>query len=219
MMKMGKYLWLWIFVGIIFFGCGGNGTEGEENSHEDGDLDKTFAEETQISDLKSEQKFEQEKEKLILDGWEEKQIENGQLPACYNFIPQKGKIDNFLEVYVGSGTDIAIKLMNLKTDKCVRYVFINSRSTYRIRNIPEGKYYLKIAYGKNWLSKVENGQCIGKFVRNPMYEKGEEIMDFHLHYVSDGYKVPSFKLELDVVSSGISNTFESQNISESEFNQ
>ena len=81
------------------------------------------------------------------------------------------------------------------------------------------KYYLKIAYGKNWLSKVENGQCIGKFIRNPLYEKGEDIMDFTIQHSSEGYSIPSFRLELDVVSTGISNSFNSQNISESEFNQ
>ena len=110
-------------------------------------------------------------------------------------------------------------ILNLNTEKCVRYVFINSGSTYTIRNIPEGRYYLKIAYGKNWLSIVENGQCIGKFIRNPMYEKGEDIMDFNIKNTAQGYSIPSFKLELDVLSTGVNNSFNSKNISESEFNQ
>ena len=93
------------------------------------------------------------------------------------------------------------------------------QSNYNKSNIPEGQYYLKIAYGKDWLSKVENGQCIGKFIRNPMYEKGEEIMDFNIQNTIGGYSIPSFKLQLDVVSNDISNSFSSQNISESEFNQ
>ena len=108
--------------------------------------------------------------------------------------------------------------MNLNTDKCVRYVFINSGSTYTIKNIPEGKYSLKIAYGKNWLSYVENGLCKGKFIQNPMYEKGKEIMDFNIQHSKNGYSIPSFKLKLDVLSTGTSNSFSSQNISESEFN-
>ena len=107
----------------------------------------------------------------------------------------------------------------MQTEKCVRYVFINSGSTYEIHNIPEGVYYLKIAYGKDWYSKVENGQCVGKFLRNPMYEKGDNIMDFNIQYTDGGYSVPSFSLQLDVISSDRENTFNSQNISESEFNQ
>ena len=120
---------------------------------------------------------------------------------------------------VGGGTDVSIKIMNVNTNKCVRYVFINSRTTYTIKNIPEGKYYLKIAYGKNWISKVENGQCIGKFISNPLYEKGEDILNYNLQYTGDGYNIPSYTFSLDVISTGTSNSFNSQNISESEFNQ
>jgi hypothetical protein len=110
--------------------------------------------------------------------------------------------------------------MHYETNKCIRFVFINSGSTYKIINIPEGRYYLKIAFGKNWISKVENGQCIGKFTKNPLYEKGEDIMDFILKHKEDGsFSVPSFKLELDVLQSTSSNSFNSQQISEDEFNQ
>lgn len=200
------------------------------NQPSDGDLTNSFLQDQHVSNtlddsqniskhilgLTPEQ--QQEKEELITDGWEETQINNGQLPSCYNFAPLKSKIDNYLEIEVGGGTDVAIKVMNIKNDKCIRYVFINSGSIYRIRNIPEGKYYLKIAYGKDWLSKVKEGQCVGKFIRNPIYEKGEEIMDFSLKNNSDGYSIPSFKLKLDVVSTQISNSFNSQNITESEFN-
>ena len=191
----------------------------KENRPENGDLNNTFTGKEVLAEVTPEQKFQQEKDKLLAEGWQEQDISNGQLPNCYNFKPKIENIDNSLEVYVGSGTDVAIKVMNLQSDKCVRYVFINSGSTYSIRNIPEGKYYLKIAYGKNWLSKLENGQCIGKFLRNPMYEKGEDIMDFNIQYTTGGYSIPSFRLQLDVVSSDISNSFSSHNISENDFNQ
>jgi len=159
------------------------------------------------------------KEVLIAEGWEETMVSDGQLPSCYNFIPKKSNIDNYLEVQVGGGTDVAIKVMDLKTDKCIRYVFINSRSSYKIRNIPEGIYYLKIAYGKDWFSKVENGKCIGKFISSPMYEKGDELMDFNFQYTSDGFQIPSYELELDVISSNTINSFSTANISELEFNE
>jgi curved DNA-binding protein CbpA len=204
-----------------------------DNRPADGDLTNTFVEDQQTSnssdnsqsssayvpELTPEQKLQKEKEKLIAEGWEETDVSNGQLPYCYNFVPKKSKIDNYLEVHVGGGTDVAIKVMNLQTDKCIRYVFINSGSTYRIRNIPEGTYYLKIAYGKDWFSKVENGKCVGKFIRNPIYEKGEDIMDFNLQYTTDGYRIPSFQLKLDVIATNTMNTFNSQNISENDFNQ
>lgn len=204
-----------------------------DNQHSNGDLNNTFIDNRKASNSSSnsqptsshipkltpEQKLQQEKEILIEEGWLETEISNGPLPACYNFIPKKSKIDNYLEVLVGGGTDVAIKVMSLQTDKCVRYVFINSGSTYRIRNIPEGTYYLKIAYGKEWFSKIEGGKCIGRFIRNPLYEKGEEIMDFNLQYTSKGYRIPSFQLKLDVIATNPMNTFDSQKISENEFNQ
>jgi hypothetical protein len=201
------------------------------NRLSNGDLNNTFVDDPTVaskpeakpstydSELTPEQKFQQEREKLIAEGWEETEVNNGQLPSCYNFTPKKSSINNYIEVHVGGGTDVVIKVMNLHTDKCIRYVFINSGSTYKIRNIPEGTFYLKIAYGKDWYSIVENGQCVGKFLRNTMYEKGDEIMDFNLQQTADGYEIPSFQLKLDIVSTNSMNTFSSQDISESEFNQ
>ena len=210
---------------------------------ENGDLDKTFANRQSYPasssssstppptnntyakpasnyepELTPEQKIQREKEKLIAEGWEQVDYNNGQLPTCYNFAPKKSNIDNYLEVEVGGGTDVVIKLMNSQNENCVRYVFINRGTTHVIRNIPEGLYYLKIAYGKDWYSKVENDQCVGRFLRNPIYEKGEDIMDFHLQYETNGYRIPSFKLSLDVIASYAMNTFNSQDISEREFN-
>ena len=219
MKKTIKNLGLLLLTTILMISCNNKSESNQENTHENGDLNNTFVEQTPTVELTTEQKHEQEKERLISEGWQEQGLQNGQLPSCYNFKPEKGSVNNYLEVDVGSGTDVSIKIMNLNTNKCIRYIFINSGSSYTINNIPEGRYYLKIAYGKNWLSKVESGQCIGKFIRNPMYEKGEDIMDFNIQHSADGYSIPSFKLQLDVVSSGISNSFSSQNISENEFNQ
>ena len=246
--KQQKYLSYWtrykgvtiIAVIILFFFIISNMNNGTsstysstpENRPADGDLNNTFVENNQgsttspnnsasnyVPELTAEQKFQEEKEKLTATGWKETELNNGQLSSCYNFIPRKSKIDNYLEVQVGGGTDVAIKVMNSQTDKCVRYVFINSGSTFKIRNLPEETFYLKIAYGKDWFSKNENGQCVGKFLRNPMYEKGVDTMDFSLKHTNEGYRVPSFQLKLDVIATDTMNTFSSQNISEDVFNQ
>ena len=209
-----------LFVLFSSSSCDNNVISSEtENTPENGDLNTSFNEQQSEIEIQPEQKIQQEKEKLIADGWQEKDLTNGHLPNCYNFKPKIGDVDNSLEVYVGSGTDVAIKLMNLESNKCIRYVFINSGTNFSINNVPEGRYYLKIAYGKDWLSKVQNGQCVGKFIRNPMYEKGEDILDFNIKYSSDGYSIPSFSLKLDVISSDISNSFNSHKISENDFNQ
>jgi hypothetical protein len=223
---------------IIFFlilaKLGSTYNADSNNNPADGDLNTTFTDGAvprisgteqsppplnSFADLTPEQKLQQQKEDLIADGWEEKELKNGELSPCYKFVPKKSKIDNYLEVKVGGGTDVAIKVMNARTQKCIGYVFINSGSTYKISNIPEGTYYLKIAYGKDWFSRVQNKQCVGKFISNPLYEKGDDMMNFDLKYTSDGYRIRSFQLQLDVIATSSVNTFSSQNISEREFNE
>jgi hypothetical protein len=156
---------------------------------------------------------------LIADGYKKIDVKTGQMTGCYNFTPIRGDVDNYLEVKVGGGTDVVIKVMNLRTNRCVRYVFINSRTTHRIRHIPEGRYYLKIAYGKDWFAKEENGRCVGKFLRNPLYEKGDDILNFTVRENEDGYLIPSYQLRLDVISTNTMNSFDSHRISADEFNE
>jgi curved DNA-binding protein CbpA len=190
-----------------------------DNYHANGDLTSTFDNSNEgNNNLSNSNSFEATKSKLIAEGWEEDNFSNGQLPSCYNFKPKKSKIDNYIEVNVGSGTDVVIKVINYNTDVCIRYVYINSGTTYKIRNLPEGVYFLKIAYGKNWFSKVENGKCVGKFISNPLYKKGENLMDFHLKHHENGYSIPSFRLSLDVVETPDADKFSSNSISENEFN-
>lgn len=204
-----------VFIVIAIAGLSGCNNQSSSKS----DLKTTSKDRNNSDGMKDEQLFQNDKERLKAEGWDEQYIQNGKLPDCYNFDAQQGIVDNFLEVVVGSGTDIAIKIMHLPTNKCVRYVFINSGSIYSIDSIPEGKYYLKIAYGKNWLSKIENGHCIGKFSLNPIYEKGEDTLDYFVQYSANGYNIPSYRLQLDVISNNITNSFSSHNISESEFNE
>ncbi len=208
---------------IIFFVIIGNSGNGNSSSNSsktitNGDLNNTFTEKDTTSSKNSEQLFQQQRDSLISIGWQEQDISNGQLSSCYNFKPKRGNIDNYLQIVVGGGTDVVVKVMNIKTEECIRYVFINRGTTFEIKNIPEGQYYLKIAYGKNWLSKLDNGQCVGKFIRNPMYEKGDDILDYKLQYHSEGYQIPSFRLSLDIVAADVTNSFNSANISEDAFN-
>lgn len=190
-----------------------------DSYHANGDLNSTFGNSNEGNNSSPDSNsFEFTKSKLIADGWEEDNFSNGQLPSCYNFKPKKSKIDNYIEVNVGSGTDVVIKVINYNTDVCIRYVYINSGTTYKIRNLPEGVYFLKIAYGKNWFSKVENGKCVGKFISNPLYKKGENLMDFHLKHHENGYSIPSFRLSLDVVQTPDADKFNSNSISEDDFN-
>lgn len=216
-----KIIYAYILIYYFLGGCKNTESNSSESyeSLENGNLDSTFMSDNSVLELTAEQKFLQIKETLIAEGWEEETIQNGPFPVCFNFIPVTGAILNYLDVHVGGGTDVALKLMDTHSNRCIRYVFINSRSNFKIENIPEGQYYLKIAYGKKWLSKLSNGQCFGKVIKNRLYEKGEDILNYNRQYNEDGFSIPSFRLELDVIETGISNSFNAFSITEDEFNR
>jgi hypothetical protein len=161
--------------------------------------------------------------------WDKVEMNNGISPECFNFAPKYDyKIDNKLQVSVSSKTDVVIKLINYITGKCIRYVYIRNGTTFNITNIPQGKYYTKIAYGTDWRQKIVNGQCIGKFTNDPLYKKGENILDFNKIYlgiVQEGehsyknYDIPSYSLSLDIISTNRTNELETNTISEDDFNE
>lgn len=146
-------------------------------------------------------------------------VSNGELPGCNEIKPKYNKrLDNKLLITVGSNASVAVKLINVSNDKCIRYVFINKNSTYSIRNIPEGRYYLKIAYGDGWSIMDEQPNCTGRFTKNTLFEKGEDILDYNLVYSGNGYQVPSFSLKLDVIiTEDRMNSFNTDKINENDF--
>lgn len=136
-----------------------------------------------------------------LEFWEAVDIKTGSTPNCFKFKSKFDKsIDNKLEISVGIHSDVVIKLINVSTNKCIRYVFIKAGDTYAMRNIPEGVYITKIAYGQEWRQKIINNGCIGKFIHKPLYKKGDDKLDFRLIHNKNGYQIPFYKLTLDVVN-------------------
>lgn len=206
------------FVIFIIYAVNSNDDNKTRSSATNRELDSDFTVKNQQNAASQKEQLDKKRQEYIANGYQEQTLDNGQFPECYNFKPKKGKTDNYLAIYVGGGTDVSIKVMDVTTEKCVRYIFINSGTDYRITNIPTGKYYLKIAYGRNWFSKIDNNRCVGKFLKNPIYEKGEDILDYNLQYKSGGYSVPSFELKLDVIQNDVNKSFNSQDISEDEFN-
>jgi hypothetical protein len=154
-------------------------------------------------------------------GWDRKKYTSGETPDCENIIPEYDRsIPNYLKVDVGANTDVVIKLMKKQisgSDICIRIVFIRSDQTFKLENIPQGEYYLKIAYGKDWRQKIVDNQCFGKFMNNAHYEIGKQKLDFRL--TSDN-QIPSFELFLNItqVKSRVP-TFNSNQISEAIFNK
>lgn len=164
-------------------------------------------------------------------GWNKKNYESGITPECENVIPKYDyNLANYLRIIVGSGTDVVLKLMKIGSgeDECIRIVYVRSKESFDIKYIPEGRYYVKIAYGKDYRQKIVDNTCYVKFMQNAHYEKGKEILDFNRIEKPDtkignqtykNWMLPTFTLSLDVIQTNFNrSTFNSDQISESEFN-
>ncbi|MCK9404099.1 MAG: tetratricopeptide repeat protein [Chitinophagaceae bacterium] len=144
-------------------------------------------------------------------------LANGELTGCNTPRYNKG-LDNKLLIEVGGNASVVVKLIEIKTQRCIRYVFINKSTSYAIRNIPEGKYYLKIAYGDDWSIMQDQPNCSGRFTKNALFKKGEDILDYSLVYSRNKYQIPSFSLKLDIIiSDDKTNTFNTGKIDENDF--
>lgn len=159
--------------------------------------------------------------------WEKKSANTGDNPECDNFNPTYDfSIDNELIIHVGNNSDVIVKLMNY-TGNCIRIAYIKGGDSYKIKNIPEGYYYLKIAYGKDFRKYNQKGKCIVKFMVDATYEKSSDKLDFYKirkantiegDYEYKNWVVPSYELSLNLkFTKGSLENFHSNKISESEF--
>lgn len=147
------------------------------------------------------------------------EIKNGELADCDDDEQKYDLgIDNSLTITAGKNSLIAVRLINLKNEMCVRYAIINSNSSYRLRNIPEAKYYLLIAYGDTWSKRKWEKSCGGKFLKTTLVEKGTDILDFNLVKTANSYQIPSYSIKLELREDDpVMNTFKTVNVSEEEF--
>jgi hypothetical protein len=160
--------------------------------------------------------------KRPLEGWIPTKYVSGDTPQCENEKPEFDlNLDNHLKVTVNSKSDVVLKLMRKESggDRCVRTTYIESDDFVLIKNIPEGKYYLKLAYGTDWRQKKIAGKCEGRFTMNAQYEIGQQHLNFKIIQLSSRIDIPSYALTLgNQAKKGIDVTFNANLISEAEFN-
>lgn len=152
-------------------------------------------------------------QKLLDAGWVMGNPEED-LTKSYGFEPVYGLQDNYFEISIGNSCDVAVKIMDMKTNQCIRYVYVAENTTTTVPEIPQGVYYLKLAYGNDWMElDASNGKC-GKFTRNVSYERSQDTFDFGVKNSRDEI---SYRLEINVVDSKLENNFLTTTISEKEF--
>ncbi|MDH5474860.1 MAG: SH3 domain-containing protein [Cyclobacteriaceae bacterium] len=140
---------------------------------------------------------------------------------CEDFTEQYDqKLNNYLQVNAGADRDLVIKLIkhSSSNDDCIRSIYVEAGGEVKIRNIPEGKYYVKVAYGNNWKIDTINGICYGKFDSNAIYEKGADLFDFNIVKTEKGHQVPSYQLTLEIITNNPEGKVVENQISEEEFN-
>lgn len=132
----------------------------------------------------------------------------------YGITPTYGMQDNYFDITIGNGCNVAVKIVDQKTEKCIRYVYVSENSTTTVQEIPQGVYYLKLAYGYDWMSFDTDSIKLGKFSRNVSYEKSQGTFDFGVKNSQDEI---SYKLEINVVNSKLENNFLTTPIDEKDF--
>lgn len=163
-------------------------------------------------------KYSHLQEHLISDGWYiPKTVPEGELSREYGVKSKYGQQDNYFDIEIGNDCDIAVKIVDASNDTCIRYVLIRENSSVSVQMIPQGKYYLKIAYGKDWMEYNNgDGTIIGKFTKNVSYDKSIDVFDFGKKNSSN---IVSYVLQINVENSKLQNNFGTVEITEDDFLQ
>lgn len=139
---------------------------------------------------------------------------DGELPSTYGVKSKYGFQDNYFDINMGEGGNIVVKIVDLSNNKCIRYIYVSEQSSITINQIPQGQYYLKIAYGYDWIEKIEDGLTYGKFTRNCCYEKSVDIFDFGK---KNSQNTINYILNINIQHCNIMNNFNTIKIDETEF--
>lgn len=154
--------------------------------------------------------------KYIDEGWllKSNSSMDGELPSSYGIKPKYSLQDNYFDINMGEGGNIVVKIIDLSNDRCIRYCYVSENSSITINQIPQGQYYLMIAYGYDWMEKEENGFTHGKFTRNCYYEKSVDVFDFGK---KNSQHTINYILNINIHNGSIQNNFKTIRIDETEF--
>lgn len=148
-------------------------------------------------------------------------MKNGNMTECSGIKPIYDNSISTKLIISAQMTDVAVKIINYETAKCIRFVFVNDGTTYTVKGIPEGKYYLKIAYGNDWEVKEGDPICKGHFSSHSSYKKDYSTYDFNKVYQDDGrVSIPYYTLKLyrTYTSDNSESNSAGSSISETDFN-
>lgn len=136
--------------------------------------------------------------------WEKIPLSTGQQPPqCDNIVPSyDSSLNNHLKIMdMSNEYDVIVKLVGAYSGVCIRAAFVKAGDSFYMRNIPEGIYVVKEAYGNDFRRSIRDGKCRLRFVRNAIYKKFDSTLNFYNEYTSDGKYLREYELELGTSSS------------------
>ena len=154
-----------------------------------------------------------EQERLLEQGWYLAAHKGEEFDERMGVKPIHGTQDNYFDIEVGDGLDIAIKIVDAETDKCIRYVYAPQNEVTTINDIPQGRYYVKIAYGNDWMEFVNTDVIYGKFTRNVFFEKSN-VFDYGK---KNSLEDANYRMSINKKNGIVSKNFSTMIISEEEF--
>lgn len=126
--------------------------------------------------------------------WTSLQLSTGMsIPCQQTTADYDAQLDNFLRVLGSQHSDMYVKLIKRSNDEVVREVFIKKGTSFNIRNIPQEKYYVKIAYGKN---PQTDENCQFKFEEELGYEQPSHVFNYFNRLATRGLVLPCYELNL-----------------------
>lgn len=150
--------------------------------------------------------------------YEEIKYETGDIPYYAHF--GNGEYDSNslseLTLINYSSSDAVVLLAN--RFHVIRNIFIKKGSEFTMREIPEGKYIVKIMFGNSWNKDKYNGDNFpkGGFMKDVSFteSKWNDAFDFIFKRDYDGIEYPSYSLTLQKVRNG---NFSTNSISKDDF--
>lgn len=152
-------------------------------------------------------------QKMLDEGWTIEEPDED-LSEDYGIKPVFGLQDNYFDITIGNGCNVAVKIMDSHTEECIRYICVSENTTTTVHEIPQGTYYLKLAYGYDWMVLDTGKGKRGKFTRKVSYERSQDVFDFGS---KNSKEEVNYSLEINVIDSKLENNFPTRPISEEEF--
>jgi hypothetical protein len=132
------------------------------------------------------------------------------LPSETTLISQYTGSGGSLTVSNGTNQDAFVKLVEPASGTLVAEFFVESGSSFRQEQIPDGVYKVLFVLGNNWNANTQS------FTKNKRFAKFDKPLNFTTTQVSDGIEYRAFKITLHSVSDGNAST---SRVNEREFNR